>query len=518
LADAIAAAAANGPAEDTIRLANNQAYSQTAVTIVSQKLTIAGGFATCAAPAPSGTTTLDGTGGSASPVIEIDGGIGNPYDHQVYLNNLVISGGEQSGVFVHGATDTTLNRVLLTANSADSGGGLRADGAIVSILLSTIEYNVADNGGGLSCANQAVLNVSTATDVRNNTATLGGGIYADDCGVSLLGYALLIDPGDAIVSVSNNHATSDGGGIYAVAGAHVSMMGANSPGSARVQDNDAGLRGGGLYLSDSGTNLFTNAGWVVGNSAGNGGGLYLGGDAYVDFQRGIATCHGARCSRLSGHHSGVGGTGFGGGAYVSSSTRYVTESEISGNDSDYGGALFVAGAAATLRLANDVVAKNVTTASAIPSGALQVGTGGDLNAWQLTIADNSGAGNAVRVNSGASLVLYDSIVFNNSGAVLSNSGTAAAGCLLVNDSAGLPAGATEVTVGDPLFTNAAASDYRLTPASPAVDYCETLPATPPFDIDLDTRPYDWPGKTALYGPVDLGANELGNTIFIDGLE
>ena len=91
-------------------------------------------------------------------------------------------------------------------------------------------------------------------------------------------------------------------------------------------------------------------------------------------------------------------------------------------------------------------------------------------------------------------------------------GTAATGRLLVDDSAGLPAAAPEVTVGDPLFTNAAGPDCRLTPALP-VDYCETLAATPPFDIDLDTRPCEWLDKTALYGPVDLAADELGNTIF-----
>jgi len=96
-------------------------------------------------------------------------------------------------------------------------------------------------------------------------------------------------------------------------------------------------------------------------------------------------------------------------------------------------------------------------------------------------------------------------------------GTAAAGCLLVHEAAALPAGATEVTVGDPLFTNAAGSDYRLTLASP-VDYCETLAATPPFDIDLDTRPCEWPDKTALYGRSIWPPMSSATRFFIGGLE
>ncbi|MBK8023787.1 MAG: hypothetical protein IPK19_20730 [Chloroflexi bacterium] len=102
-------------------------------------------------------------------------------------------------------------------------------------------------------------------------------------------------PGTA---VSNNLATGDGGGIYAEAGAEVTVTS-----GAAVSNNDGSTSGGGVYLSDSGTTLtvssgatilekrrdgqrrrhpcassatvYVNGGNITGNTAGlNGGGIY----------------------------------------------------------------------------------------------------------------------------------------------------------------------------------------------------------------------------------------------------
>jgi hypothetical protein len=98
-------AAANNPGADFIRIAKNHTDASIAVRIVNQQVTVEGGFDDCGDSTASGQTTIDGAGGSASSVIEIDtepdGGLGT----DVLLRNLVIRGGEND------------------AGGADVGGG-----------------------------------------------------------------------------------------------------------------------------------------------------------------------------------------------------------------------------------------------------------------------------------------------------------------------------------------------------------------------------------------------------------
>lgn len=77
----------------------------------------------------------------------------------------------------------------------------------------------------------------------------------------------------------------------------------------------------------------------------------------------------------------------------------------------------------------------------------------------------------------------------------------------------------EVRVGDPAFANPGVGDYRLIPASPAVDACSDI-VEREIDVDAQPRGMDLPLVPDQEGPYDLGAFELqiSTEIFADGFE
>ena len=58
-------AAATHPGPDAIHIASNQNYNAQGIDIGAQDLDIVGGFSDCAAVVPTGSTLLNGAGGSA---------------------------------------------------------------------------------------------------------------------------------------------------------------------------------------------------------------------------------------------------------------------------------------------------------------------------------------------------------------------------------------------------------------------------------------------------------------------
>ena len=113
--------------------------------------------------------------------------------------------------------------------------------------------------------------------------------------------------------------------------------------------------------------------------------------------------------------------------------------------------------------------------------------------------------------------VYRSIIWQPGHALIAMGGTPNLNCfqyLLANDLGVLPA-STLNGVGDPLFNNAAAGNFRLRLASPAIDYAVAQAANSTRDIG--PRVLDDPTIVNEFGAHDLGAYEI-DQIFADGFE
>jgi hypothetical protein len=222
---AIDAAAAN-PGEDYIRVANDQSYSNLALTIGQQDLTITGGYANCTAalPAdalPTGSTVLDGAGGVAAPVVSISG------SGVRVLSNLQIRNGDN-----------------VRADGTGCGGGIRFSGRGELVLKdSGIAQNSADVGGGICFSGTAVptaLTIRSGTSINNNTAVSGNG-----GGIQLGGQARLFILEDGTLIAFNEAMNGLGGGLSMVAPA-VADIGSPGFGNLGVIYANRARRGGGL--------------------------------------------------------------------------------------------------------------------------------------------------------------------------------------------------------------------------------------------------------------------------------
>lgn len=262
----LAAAINAGP--DEIRLARNQTYTDQDFHLTNWDpagagaLTIAGGYDDCIDTQPSGRTEIDGI--AQRPVFEID--TTGAESSVVTLRQLAITGSGQRGILVEGQSDLALEGSMVTLNagggvlvrdgailtmdsgssifdndtvaagagiscsaggmelegviqgndSIQEGGGIRATGCIVTLRRLLIYANSAFKGGGLAADGGSfvqALGGTWAVIFRQNDATdLGGGVYATDATVSLVG-----------TTVESNLAQNAGGGLFADAGGLISM-------------------------------------------------------------------------------------------------------------------------------------------------------------------------------------------------------------------------------------------------------------------------------------------------------
>ncbi len=142
--------------------------------------------------------------------------------------------------------------------------------------------NVGGNGGGIY--NAGTLLVSNVVEVTGNKAEHGAGIYN-------LGTIDLSS--DSLITISDNEATGNGGGVYNAAPNLITIKGTISNNKAggngggvyntgpltltyKIQDNEAMGNGGGIYNGAVGTLTLSSGDASVYNNIanGNGGGIY----------------------------------------------------------------------------------------------------------------------------------------------------------------------------------------------------------------------------------------------------
>ncbi len=220
------------------RTGSNEEAGLTGDLDITGSLTIRG--------AGAGITTIDGNG--IDRVLDIKAG------STVNIEDVTIRGGSignkwGGGINVATGSNVTLTRVVVTANSGDSGGGVYSYKSVIVMTDTTIDGNSGKWGGGFyNDGGTASLNRVT---VSNNTAsTDGGGIYNVTTGGSL---------NTVNVTVSGNTTPGAGGGLYTKRPATIT--------NSTIAYN-SGSTGGGIHIANPGTATLKNT-IVAFNTGGN---------------------------------------------------------------------------------------------------------------------------------------------------------------------------------------------------------------------------------------------------------
>lgn len=299
-------------------------------------------------------TTITMSGGSISHNIcaERGGGVNIDKDTIFTMNggqiNQNSATGNGGGVVATAGSQVIVNEGEISNNTSeeDGGGFFVENGCYISLggkgKVVSVVGNQAKTGGGVYT--HAPLDVKDVSFLSNKANVDGGGIYAKEVAVSLIG-----------VTMSENKATIDGGAFRgagvtvilqdstirnneATHGAGVSVNKYGSKNSSvtmdntAITDNTSSKRGGGVNIDDS---TFTmNSGTIGGNEAETGGGVIASLNATFTLNTGeitdnIAHTHGGGLRMEQGSHLDVSGGvisgneagGQGGGVYIWTSAR-----------------------------------------------------------------------------------------------------------------------------------------------------------------------------------------------------
>ncbi|TCO41678.1 hypothetical protein EV148_10228 [Dokdonella fugitiva] len=493
IADALALAAAT-PDVDTIRLADDQAYTGQTI-FIGTSVNLVGGHAACGATAPVGTTALVGTGQWATLAIG-----GTAEGIHVRLEHLDISGGGLSGEI------------------GDWGGLNIAGHAFVALADVAIHDNHNRFGGGVELRGNAIVEFERNIDVHHNYATAGGGIFAD-------GATLRVRPHN--VAVHDNDALN-GGGIALFNGANVSVGStlddpATPVDGFLIANNTAENYGGGAMVSGSGTSLLADDTVVRDNAAAEGGGVFAGNGGYAQFARfregPFRHCpRELECLRLSGNTAERGGAM----SVRDGGAAHVDETIVRGNASASGSAFWLYGDASQLRIYSSLVVGNGCIQGA--SGCPTIYTsGGSLRFEHTTFADNASANTLIWGDGAQGAIVtdikgYSSLVSGHAKIFdfLAAFPTVAYDCVL-KDSGNEEVAATRSAVMPFAFQDAARGDYHLPADSVAIDWCDGAPVSSQSpDMDDTPRGLD-ADQQDLFGTYDLGAFEA-DRIFATGYE
>lgn len=525
LAQAIAAANANGPASDEIYLTRDESF--VGPLAVNGDLRILGGTLSCGGFARSGRTHLSVLDGSAlsigSHVVDID---------SVDFEHLSATGLEERLITATGTFNLYLRHVSLRRGHARWGGNLRLNGSVgSSAFLQDVEISrgtATEFGGGIYCEGRVNLRWTAPVVVTGNRALWNGG------GVALGGGCRLNAVGGstrkAVIYIRGNRADLAGGGIYLTdqdfifpfetAASSATLRGTGN--YAAIFENYAAV-GGGAYLSnfddlaaDTRLNLINVQ--LRRNVAGStGGGVYGYKKSVILIDRN-RSCFSKRCSVVAlnealgslphpfnfGQTTGQGGAFFlDNGAKLTVRQTWVERSQSLNGASVLG----------TFGFGNSMDAEGVAffanegspVAAAISPGSATLRLAFVSSAANLTAATH-------RLVSAGQVEIYSSVFGESLPDVLSVAAGSDIDCVIVPEANGLPAGATNVTeVVNPavLFVDPVNGDLHLNAGSPAIDYCDSSSYTPvDLDIDGQERGIDHPGMADNIGLYDIGADEV----------
>lgn len=384
------------------------------------------------------------------------------------------------GVYISKASSPTISGdTAIGFNTGDVGAGMFIDRNCNPLLQDLlIANNVTANKG--TGAGLYVLGNPTFDNCRiaENTATngAGGGIYFSKSVSSITGS-----------TIYKNHSFY-GGGILVNGGSPTisgNLFEYNTVNKAPINGE-----GGGIGIVGKGT-PFVSSNEFRFNSAHSGAGVYT-----YDAAPTIITnlIHDNTASTNSN-----GGFGFGGGVSLGKTTGSLELNEIYYNVATLGGGVS-ARSSTTMLLLNNIIDHND-----VGSGGGGVGGGVYSNNSSPAIlantlaANNATNGGGLYVVGNAAPTVDTSIIWGNTAA--SNISFFDGSALLVisfSDVEAAIVGGSSLSV-DPLFTNPAARDFRLSAGSPVVDAGDFFFSGPALDVYGNTR--------IINGRVDMGASE-----------
>ena len=350
-----------------------------------------------------------------------------------YLGGVFVATNKVTGVggAGGGAFESALDTCWVESNEANIGGGIYSS----HMYSGGLGFNTAITGGGAYSG--SVFSVG----IYLNTATNGGGIahgtYAEDC------------------EISGNIARVNGGG--AADRSHLTFCG--------VHDNSAGNNGGGVYDCNM------DRGYVTGNTAKNGGGMY--GSGLILHKEGFWARSADAFSCV--FYSNVAEIK-GGAAYGSSTVNCL----MAHNQAKGGAGVF------------DSSAHNCT----IVNNSIDGRSGG------VADRNTAGAENSDCVNS----ILWNNYYEDDLDLELSNGDQTSDNWFAFCCLQAQPWEGIGCITDNPMFTNPSAGDYTLMLGSPCINNGDN--STIWMDIDLVGN------DRIQHGVVDMGCYEFGGNLII----
>ncbi|KAJ8574499.1 hypothetical protein ON010_g4714 [Phytophthora cinnamomi] len=312
------------------------------------------------------------------------------------------AGAAGGGVFIWG-TQSSIQYFDVLDCSAPNGGGMFVQNVSSGTMASmTIFGNGAVyNGGGLYT--QASSFEVTDIAVINNTAVVGGGVFAIDSGLS------------GSIRVNNNTGQRGGGfassGNTTLEGAEISLNTAVQRGggvaveagvltlkSTRILSCSSGQGvGGGISIMSAGVQHYS---LIVQNcSSTRGGGIYVNSSDFFQYPSEESTGISQYAASMADNHA----TDYGGSVFIAGEGAHVSDVLITNGSAPFGGGLAALDAQECISLNMDISHSNAT----ISGGGLFYGSGVNclLRSSQVT---NNFAG-----ESGGGLVVLDASLFHS---------------------------------------------------------------------------------------------------------
>jgi predicted outer membrane repeat protein len=580
-----------------IYITGEHTYTKQALNIQGKWLSLIGSTELCGVVPASPTTdvrTISGAGQTSSSVITIGG------TSTVTLEGIEVTGGQVSGsssgggIFFNGTGSLTLNSTLIFGNSAGYGGGINmspsggdatltiGSGTIIEentaqqsgggILVSdntrlfmlapnsTVILNTAGTyGGGIAIAGPARADIGSpglgfsGTPVTLNTAKYGGGIaiVAQPTGNAATGSAvarIFSTNATSPVSINNNSATSQGGGIYLQGNGGNQTFATLCAFEFNINDNTA-PDGAAIFGAGTAAGQGANVADDNGIQLNAGGSVDASGDALDAGQCGpepisqlgaVDCAANTPCNEISGNIADPADSNGPGGSVISISGYTFFEADRVQMRQNSGAQIvdLVIGLYSFMR--NSLIADNHSTHEVIHSEQLWR----ELSLDQCTLANNA-IDNGYVIFGKAGLSMNNDLIFEPKISTLDyQEGNTSlnvdcefdAFCLFVNfvistETASLRDPSFSLQLADPLFvdpnnSNISARDYHLqakdvngvVTVSQAVDFAPTIPADG-NDLDNNPRGQEIPFAPNVYGPTDVGAYEvqpLPDVIFSSG--
>jgi parallel beta-helix repeat protein len=395
------------------------------------------------------------------------------------------AGNNGAAIFINGASPTISNCVFQN-NVATYGGAIGNNGGSPVISGCIFRNNQAAYGGAIF-VNQGQAQISGSTFSNNTSQGYGGALY------------LLQDKTRLKSCVLTDNSAYDGGALMFDGGSTAGVS------SCTVEDNTASNLGGGMFINASSPHL-TGCDFLS-NTAVNGGSVEVDDSSPV-----ITTC-GFYYNTASSTSVNEGGgairvtttsvtsapivnsstffdnTGLDGGAILSSGNTTVNGCIFLNNTATYdGGALD--GLAGKPVIVNSVFIGN--GAQDFVGGALRflnAGTAATVTncSFSYNSAPNGSGGDGVYVDTGASVGIYNSILWDSTDATLGREITDVDGTATIivkySDVYGGYVGKGNLDT-DPLYANVGSGELALQSGSPCIDAASpSVPYFPKTDIN-----------------------------------